>query len=335
MHFHNPYFFYLLFFIPLYFFFLYIQKKKKRGVFFSTFNDLHKACKSKINYILLLKYLKYLLVFLLLFFFVFTLARPQGSYQKTETGKKGIDIIIALDVSASMLAEDLKPNRIEAAKQSLLQFLDQLQDDRLGIIVFAGKAFTQSPLTFDYNILREYIKNISTDSITSSRSTSGTAIGDAILSAVNRFKDSKERSKVLILITDGDANTGVNPELAAQKAKKENIKIYTIGVGKRGGAPMPTTDFFGRKTYVRNRDGSLLMLKFNEKALQKIAQIGGGKYFRADDKEGFKKIMQEINSLEKREIKVNTVTEYTENFLKFLYILMFLLFFLVVVNFKV
>ncbi len=325
MHLANPQYLYFLIFIPIYLFWLYHGKQKNRGISVSVFDDLKKA-KGK-SFLLFFKYFQYVLVVLIIVFWSICLARPQGKHEKQEVGKKGIDIIIAIDVSESMLAEDLKPNRIEAAKSSLEKFINGLQDDRLGIIVFAGQAFTQSPLTFDYNILEEYIKNISTDSINKNvRGLSGTAVGDAILSGVNRFKESKDRTKVLVLITDGDANVGIDPEIAAQKARQENIKIYTVGIGKEGGAPLPAMDIMGKKTYARNRDGSLVMATFNEEALKKIADIGNGKYFRAGDNKSFDKVMSEINRLEKREIKMNITTEYRENFIPFLTALIILIF---------
>ncbi len=315
----NPQFLYFLIFIPIYLFLIYGNKKKPEGISVSVFRDLQIAKGKKKN---IYKYLKHGLIILLIIFWSISLARPQGQHEKTELGKKGIDIIIAIDVSGSMLAEDLNPNRIEAAKYSLGKFIDNLEDDRLGIVVFAGQAFTQSPLTFDYNILEEYIKNISVDSINKNvRGLSGTAVGDAILSGVNRFKESEDRTKVLVVITDGDANTGIDPQIAAKKAHEENIKVYTVGVGQEGGAPLPVTDMFGRKTYAKNKDGSVAMATFNEGALQDIAKAANGKYFRAGDNKSFDKVMAEINSLEEREVKVNVISEYSENFMPFLWIL--------------
>ena len=247
--------------------------------------------------------------------------------------KEGIDIIIALDVSESMLAEDLKPNRIEAAKGHIKNFIKELESDRAGIVVFSGQAFTQSPLSFDYNILEEYLNQISTGSINQRvRGLNGTAVGDAILAAINRFKKSEERSKVLILLTDGDANTGVNPEIAAKMARKEDIKIYTIGIGKEGGAPIPYIDQLGRKQYARDWRGRQVITTFNEKALKSIADIGKGHYFRADNASSFKKIFKDINEMEKQKIEINTVTEYSENFLPFLYATFGVFFMFLVLN---
>ena len=332
----NPNFLYLLFFIPLYLAYVYFAKRKKKGISISVFYDLIKASNRNPKARPYFEYFCYFLIIIIIALWCFVLARPQGGHEKEDVSKKGIDIIIAIDVSESMLAEDLKPNRIEAAKLALEKFVDNLSDDRLGIIVFSGQAFTQSPLTFDYNILREYIKNISTDSINKNvRGLSGTAIGDAILSAVNRFKNSEDRTKVLVVITDGDANTGVDPVIAAQKAKEDGIKLYAVGVGQSGGAPLPTTDIMGRKTYAKNADGSMFMATFNEDALKHVANVADGRYFRANDNESFNEAMAEINSLEKREIKMNTTLEYTENFYPYLIALMLvLLIFLFIQAFK-
>ncbi len=315
MHFANPIFLYLLIFIPLYLWWQKKYQKKNKGIYVSVFDDLQSAAGYNSRWKAIFKYAQTVLAIVIISLFSITLARPQGGHEKEEQSKKGIDIIIAVDVSESMLAEDLQPNRMEVAKAALEKFINSLSDDRLGVVVFSGQAFTQSPLTFDYNILREYIKNITTTSINKNvRGLSGTAIGDAILSALNRFKKSEDRTKVLIVITDGDANTGADPAIAAKKASDENVKIYTVGVGKVGGAPLPTLDYMGRKTVARNQDGSVAMATFNEDALKNIAKIGGGQYFRASDNQSFDTVMAEINSLEKREVKMNMTIEYTENY---------------------
>jgi Ca-activated chloride channel homolog len=318
MNFLYPQILILLVLAPLYLY--YIYKKEKGALLVTTLDDLRKAQSSKREKIL--KHAKNIVVAFIIVFFVITLARPQSVHERDNISKKGIDIILAMDVSGSMLAEDLKPDRISAAKEALKKFITYLENDRLGIVVFSGAAFTQSPLTFDYAVLDEYVEGISIDSI--SQNISGTAIGDAILAAVNRFKKSEDRTKVLVILTDGDANTGVDPEMAAKKAKQENVIIYTIGIGKEGGAPLPQRDAFGNKTYARNRDGSLAMATFNEEALRKIARIGDGQYFRADDNKSFDEAMKEISFLQKREIKTQVITEYNERFYFFLATLFFL-----------
>jgi Ca-activated chloride channel homolog len=328
MHFANPVYLWGIIFVPIYLIFLHLERKKKEALYIPIVNLLKQAEGKR--WTRFLPFIQKALIILIIIFFSLTLARPQTEHQKEKLGKKGIDIIIALDVSQSMLAEDLKPNRMEAAKDNLSQFIAEIKDDRLGIIVFAGTAFTQSPLTFDYNIMQEYLKQISTKSINQNvRGLNGTAVGDAILAAINRFKKSEDRSKVLVLLTDGDANVGVDPQIAAEKAAESGIKIYTVGIGSKEGAPMPVTNMLGQKDYARNQDGSLMMATFNEEGLKKIAAIGSGQYFRAGDNESFKEVMAKINALEKREIKVNNTTEYTENFFVYLSILSVLLFFYV------
>ena len=325
----NPIYLYCLLLIPIYIGFLFYKRKNREAIQISVFSDLKKARQSSWS-----KYfpvLRHILIISIIIFFSISLARPQNSHEKKDVSKKGIDIIIALDVSESMLAEDLKPNRIEAAKVNIKEFIKNIVSDRLGIVVFSGVAFTQSPLTFDYNILKEYLTQISTKSINQNvRGLNGTAIGDAIFAAVNRFKKSEERSKVLVLLTDGNANTGADPFIAAQKAKEENIKIYTIGIGKEGGAPLPIINRFGQKDIARNRDGSVVMATFKEDDLKRIADIGQGKYFRASDNLKFTQIMREINLLEKQDIEVKITTEYNENFMPFL-ITLFILFFIYIV----
>lgn len=323
MHFAHPEYFWFFLFIPLYVGIVFLRRKKKTAIQISVFEDL--VTLQGFSFWKFVPILQHVLILCLITFFVVTLARPQSSYEQENISKKGIDIIIALDVSQSMLAEDLKPNRMEAAKESIQMFLDTMETDRLGIVVFSGQAFTQSPLTFDYTLVEQYLERISTESINQNvRGLNGTAIGNAILAAVNRFKKSEDRSKVLILLTDGDANTGVDPLIAAKKAAKENITVYTIGIGKDGGAPLPVSDMFGRTQYAVNPDGSLFMATFNEESLQNIAKIGNGQYFRAGDNKTFQRVLNEINALEKREIKVSVSTEYTENFMPFLVSLAFL-----------
>jgi len=218
-----------------------------------------------------------------------------------------------------MLAEDLIPNRIEAAKKYIDQFIAKLKNDRIGLEVFAGKPFTQSPLSFDYNVVQYYLAEISTKTINQQyRGLGGTAIGDAIVAAINRFKNEPNRTKVLILLTDGEANVGVDPIFAAEHARSKGIKIYTIGLGKREGTPIKITDAFGQETYARNPDGTIYKTKFDEKTLQNIAQISGGAYFYAGDNNALQKSLTTINSLEKTEYEAETSITQKDLFWKYL-----------------
>ncbi len=331
IHFQNPEYLYLLLLIPVYVFFLvYTRKKGGVGFYVSVFDDLLKSNKWTLGYIL--EIVRIILVVCIFLLFVITLARPQVLHTTRHITKTGIDIVMALDVSESMLAEDLKPNRIEAAKNALRKFIATRKSDRVGIVIFAGAPFTQSPLTFDYNVLDYYLKNISTNSIDqSSYGASGTAIGDAILAAVNRLRNANnnedkddaenKRSKIIVLLSDGDANVGIDPKIAAYKAKEEGIKIYTIGIGKEGGAPIPVPVSNGRRVYAQNPDGSVYKAEFNEEALREIANITKGKFFRVDDQKSFDDALKDIDNLEKTEAKLSTKTNTQDRFTPFLYVL--------------
>jgi len=319
-HFQHPEFLWLLLLIPVYGIILFLLRKKRAAVSVSVFDDL-KASQGW-SYARAWPWLERIFIVVIIALFSLTLAYPQGSHETHTESKKGIDMVFALDVSDSMLAEDLTPNRIEAAKAALGKFTQKQEGDRMGVVVFSGAPFTQSPLTFDYGILEEYIGRISVKSINKNiRGLSGTAVGDAILAGVNRFAESGEREKVLVLLTDGDANVGVDPKIAAQKAAQEGVRIYTIGIGKEGGAPLKTTDMRGNAVYARNPDGSLYQATFNEEALKEVAQIGGGQYFRVDDAATFDTVLKEIAQLEKRDISVDVQVEYSDKFMPFLYAL--------------
>lgn len=320
----DPWYMLVLLLIPIYGSILLWSKTKhphRPTIYLPVWEDLQQA--QGRNLLWYLNILRHVFIITSIILFAITLSRPQSAHEKKDVTKKGIDIVIALDVSQSMLAKDLEPNRIEAAKQSIQDFVNRIENDRLGIVIFSGKAFTQSPLTFDYAILQEYIERISPESINQRvQGLGGTAIGDALLAGVTRLRDAEEtqdqRSKVIILVTDGDANVGVDPTLAAQKVAQEDIRIYTIGIGKEQGAPIPVQDQLGRTEYARNPDGSLLLAQFDEDRLREIAKIGEGQYFRADDTQSFEQALAEINTLQKRDITVQQTTEYTENFYPFL-----------------
>lgn len=313
MSFANPAYLALLILVPVYLIFWWRSKKSGPAVQISFFAGL-----SQVKVWSGWKYLPYVQVLLLAAtwsLLVVALARPQQERQEESVKKNGIDIVLALDVSGSMLAEDLKPNRMEAAKESITTFINDREDDRLGIVVFAGKAFTQSPLTFDYEILKEYLSSITTDTVDQRvQGLSGTAVGDAVLAGVTRLTadEDVDRSKVLILATDGDANVGVDPKLAAQKAADEGVKIYTIGIGSEEGALIPTVNALGQKVWMTDEQGQPMRAVFNEEALKEIAETSGGQYFRAADKQGFDAVLAEINSLEKTDVAVAKTTRYED-----------------------
>jgi Ca-activated chloride channel family protein len=242
--------------------------------------------------------------------FILAMARPQSSSKEEEILTEGVDIILAMDVSSSMLAEDFKPNnRLEAAKSVAREFVQSRSNDRLGMVVFAGESFTQCPLTLDYGVLLTLLEQIEV----ADKNWDGTAIGMGIVNAVNRLRDSKAKSKVVILLTDGVNNRGqVDPVTASQIAKAFDIKIYTIGAGKHGTAMYPVDDPFFGKRYVP------MQVEIDEEVLKKIAAQTGGQYFRATDAKKLREVYDEISTLEKTQIEVKEYTHYEEMFVYFL-----------------
>ena len=324
MSFASPYFFGLLIFLPILWFFWWKTKKKNEKIQVSVLDDLQEA--QGFSIWAYREIMEKILISVIIILFIVVLARPQEEHIKETIKQNGVDIIVAMDISMSMLAEDLKPNRIEAAKKTFEKFIDQVKTDRVGIVIFAGKTFTQSPLTFDYSVLKEFFRGISITSINQRiAGLAGTAIGDAVFAAINKFqsanegiKEEEQREKVLILLTDGEANTGFDPLVASEMAKKEKIKIYTIGIGSKDGVPLPITDQFGRKTYARNNDGTPFLVTFDEETLQKIAANTGGYYFHVQNNQTLEKVLEAINKLEKKEIETEQVSEYTESFFPWL-----------------
>ncbi|HDS06264.1 MAG TPA: VWA domain-containing protein [Bacteroides sp.] len=236
------------------------------------------------------------------------LARPQSSNRWEQVTTEGIDIIMCMDVSGSMRAMDFRPNRLEAAKSVGIEFVNARQDDRFGLVVFAGESFTQCPLTTDRAVVINFLKGIEFGVIED-----GTAIGMGLATAVNRIKDSKARSKVIILLTDGVNNRGdVGPVTAAEIAASFGIRVYTIGVGSHGNAPIPVQDAFGR-TLTRN-----MPVEIDEEVLQRIAATTGGNYFRATDNNKLREIYQQIDRMEKTRLDVKQFSRKKEEYFPFL-----------------
>ena len=239
---------------------------------------------------------------------VVALARPQDIEQNVRTNTEGIDIVLAIDVSASMLARDFRPDRITAAKEVAGSFVADRYGDRIGLVVFAAEAFTQSPLTTDQRTLQTLQARIRSGLIDDS----GTAIGNGLATAINRLRESEAKSKVIILLTDGVNNRGqIAPMTAAEIARAQGIRVYTIGVGTEGTAPYPAVDIYGQPT------GDVVMAKveIDEKTLGAMADLTGGKYFRATDNAKLKAIYDEINQLEKSKVEVTERISYHERFL--------------------
>ena len=239
---------------------------------------------------------------------VVALARPQDVDEQRRSSAEGIDIMLSIDVSGSMLARDFKPDRITAAKEVAGKFIADRYGDRLGLVVFAGEAFTQSPLTTDQSTLQTMLSRIRSGIIED-----GTAIGNGLATAINRLRESDAKSKVIILLTDGVNNRGeIAPLMAADIAADMGIKVYTIGVGTRGKAPYPVVDMFGNMSF------QPMDVEIDENTLEGIAERTGGRYFRATDNDKLQSIYDEINQLEKSKVEVTDYTVYHERFLALL-----------------
>ena len=240
---------------------------------------------------------------------VIALARPRSILKEEEVKAEGIDIMLVMDLSSSMLARDFNPDRLTASKEVAKRFIDKRPYDRIGLAVFAGESFTQSPLTTDHRIVKEFLSTLESGMLED-----GTAIGMGLASAVNRLKDSDSESKIVILLTDGVNNAGyIKPMTAAEIAKEIKVKVYTIGVGTMGEAISPIS---------RRSDGryvfGLSRVEIDEELLTEISELTGGKYFRATDAQGLENIYSEIDRLEKTEIEVSVFKRYSEEFRKFL-----------------
>lgn len=254
-----------------------------------------------------LRHLPFILRCIALGLLIVALARPQSFSSGENIYSEGIDIAMVLDISGSMLAEDFKPNRLEAAKNVIDEFIQGRSSDRIGLVIFSRDAFTQCPLTIDYSVLRNLLKDIKSGMIED-----GTAIGNAIANGVNRLKDSEAKSKVIILLTDGINNAGeVNPISAAQIAKTFDIRIYAIGVGTRGEAPYPVQTPFGLKY-------QMVPVEIDEAVLKEIASSTDGKYFRATNNKTLSQIYSEIDKLEKTRVEVTSYRSAKEFFYSWL-----------------
>lgn len=239
---------------------------------------------------------------------VLALARPQNKNTTIERSAEGIDIVMALDISTSMKAEDLKPNRFKAARNVALDFIDKRLSDRIGLVVFARKSFTVVPPTLDYDLLKRLLNNVEMGIIED-----GTAIGMGIATAVNRLKESQAESKVIILLTDGQNNSGkIDPVTAADLALSYDIKIYTIGAGTKGTAPYPVQDPIFGKRYQN------VKVEIDEEMLTDIAQMTGGSYFRATDTQRLQEIYDHIDELERTEVEELIYTDYEDLYAWFL-----------------
>ncbi|MDC9723668.1 MAG: VWA domain-containing protein [Urechidicola sp.] len=297
----HPQFLWLLILVPLMALWYFLMRNKNSAslTLASTASFGQPSLLSK------LKPLLYVLRLLAVSALVIALARPRITSVSTKVNtNKGIDIVMAIDVSASMLAEDLKPSRLEALKKVAIDFVNKRPNDRIGIVVYAGESFTQTPITSDKRIVKNTI-----DKIQWGQLDGGTAIGMGLGSAVNRLKDSKAKSKVIILLTDGVNNSGfVDPKTATELAKELEIKTYTIGIGTKGTALSPVSMLNGKLHYEK------VPVEIDEELLKYIANETGGKYFRATDNTKLRAIYNEINKLEKTEIEEYKYYNYDEKY---------------------
>lgn len=239
---------------------------------------------------------------------IVAMARPQSTLKEENINTEGIDIVVAIDISSSMLARDFKPNRLEACKEVAADFIDARKQDRIGLVVFAGESFTQTPITTDHKVLKAQLAALKDGMVED-----GTAIGMGLATAVNRLKESDAQSKVIILLTDGVNNSGsIDPVTAADIAKQFGCRVYTIGVGTIGQAPFPFV--FGGKTVYRNVE-----VEIDEELLKQIADKTGGNYYRATSNEKLQEIYAEIDRLEKTKIEVATLQRVSEEFYPLLF----------------
>jgi Ca-activated chloride channel family protein len=297
---HPFYLLLLLLLIPMIVWYIWKQRQNQASLQLSSSEGFQKAPKT---YRIYLRHLPFVLRTLAIALLIIALARPQMTNSWNTTTTEGIDIALTLDISTSMLAEDLKPNRIEAAKEVAASFINGRPTDNIGLVVFSGESFTQCPLTTDHTVLLNLLKDVYCGMIED-----GTAIGHGLATAVSRLKDSQAKSKVIILLTDGTNNRGeIAPVTAAEIAKAYNIRIYTVGVGSKGTAPYPYQTAMG----VRYQN---IPVEIDETTLTKIAQQTGGLYFRATNTEALKGIYSEIDHLEKTKMSVQEYSKKQEEY---------------------
>lgn len=309
MFFHNPF---ILILLPVVFLIVLYANKRNVSVGFrfssgELLSGLRSSWKVRLSAkLVFLRLAAYLLI-------IIALARPQSPISDSKARFEGIDIVLAIDCSTSMLAEDFKAggkriNRLDVVKDVVKDFINGRKDDRIGIVAFSARPYTISPLTLDYGWLIQNLERVKAGMIED-----GTAIGSGIATSLNRLKDTKAKSKIVILLTDGRNNAGkISPLTAAQAAEALKIKVYTIGAGAKGLAPYPAYDLFGNKVY------QMVSVDIDEDTLQKIASLTNAKYYRATDTESLKKIYSEIDKLEKSPIEEKGYSQYNELFIYFL-----------------
>ncbi|MBR7182736.1 MAG: VWA domain-containing protein [Alistipes sp.] len=294
---------FLLLLIPLVAYYIYRTRRGGVAITVSTTDSVKNAPKT-VRYFL--RHIPFVLRLASLSLIIVAMARPQSAEHYTNTTTEGIDIVLAVDVSTSMLARDFLPDRLNVAKEVASEFISDRTGDRIGLVVFAGEAFTQSPLTTDQSSLQTMLGRVRSGLIDD-----GTAIGNGLATSINRLRESDAKSKVVILLTDGVNNRGeISPLTAAQIAKDMGIKVYTIGIGRRGTAPYPVFDEKGGEVNIVN-----MKVEIDEKILRDIATSTGGEYFRATDKQSLQAIYEQINTLEKSTVEITERTTLHEEYL--------------------
>lgn len=303
MEFKNPYFFLLLLVLIPYI--VWYVLKFKKSLPSLKVPDTTKYVNAPKSFRLYLMHLPFLLRCLLILLVVCILARPQSKHSWSNTDVEGIDIMLAVDVSTSMLAQDFKPNRVEALKEIAKKFIDKRPNDNIGLSMFAGEAYTQCPLTADHAVLMNLYNSVDCNMAALGIIDDGTAIGDGIMNAILRLKDSEAKSKVIILLTDGVNNSGnISPLTAAEIAKKYGIRIYTIGIGRNGMAPYP----------LPTGGTAMLPVEIDEETMTKISTETGGQYFRAQENSELDAVYQDIDKLERTKFSVKQFSRRNELF---------------------
>ena len=312
IHFAKPWFFALFAGLPLLILFYLRPLYRTQG---SMLVSGVKAFGSGRSWKTMLRHILFIFRLLAISCIIIAMARPQTGSEQQLTSGEGIDIVFCIDISGSMLAQDFTPNRMEAAKQVASEFIDRRPTDRMGLVIFAGESFTMCPLTTDHAVLKSQLFNVQSGLLED-----GTAIGSGLATGVERLRSSVSKSKVIILLTDGEDNGGrLDPNTAKEIAKSFGVRVYTVGVGTEGFAPVPVQTSSG---VIMQRE----KVSIDEKLLTQIANETGGKYFRATDNESLDSIYKEIDRLEKSRFEVTTFTHYTEKFLPFVLTALVLLF---------
>lgn len=310
---HPGYLWLFLLFIPLIAWYVWSQRKANPSMRMSSISAFKGLSTSWKVYV---KHFSFVLKLAALSCLIIILCRPQTYDKWSMSDTEGTDIVMAIDISASMLSRDLQPDRLEAAKKVASDFVAKRESDNIGLVIFAGEGFTLLPMTTHQATLLNTIHEISINMLDAD----GTAIGDGIATAINRIKDGKAKSKSIILLTDGTNNSGVvAPLTAAEIAQKEGIRIYTIGLGTRGTAETPYAQGFGGELLYKP-----MPVTIDEESLKKVAQMTGGKYFRATDNDVLTSIFNEIDKLEKTKIDVKNFTNTQDNYMRWAWALLLL-----------